>query len=155
MSKNALTCFHSSPMDSSSVSWYRVLPKPPSLFNHDNPAGTPRRDSLLQHKIVHEPPPPPPHPLDGTKYRRNTFDSLASKSLREPSPEPIRARDPYANESLRLGPLTRKRAASQMADDESPQSTSPASPSTSAAEPTTQFCLCQPDPKIPRPRNGK
>lgn len=150
--KEPFNCFHSSSMDAPSVSWYRVLPKPPSLYNHEYPTQKARRDSsLLQHKIVHEP--YSRHPLDGTRYRRNTLDSIPARPSRATSPDLIPLSQ--TTERLRIGALTRKRAASQMAVEESPRSASPASPSTNTAEPTTQFCLCQPDPKIPRPRNGK
>lgn len=58
-------------------------------------------------------------------------------------------------------PLTRKRVASLgtgISNRDSTEANSPplGSPkSASSKESVAQFCLCQPDPKIPRPRNGK
>ena len=50
-------------------------------------------------------------------------------------------------------PMSRKRTASIMAEQEETDSSSPAS--TGQPEGGGQFCLCQPEPKIPRPRNGE
>ena len=50
------------------------------------------------------------------------------------------------------GSLDRKRPASRIADDPASISSSPKS--VSPVESNNNFCLCQPDSRIPRPRNG-
>jgi hypothetical protein len=52
--------------------------------------------------------------------------------------------------------MTRKRIAVRVPPDESSLQRADESPPQSAtsAEAVSQICLCQPDPKIPRPRNG-
>jgi HMG box factor len=42
-----------------------------------------------------------------------------------------------------------------LARDRSASSSGSSSPAKSAKSEGLQFCLCQPDPKIPRPRNGE
>jgi HMG box factor len=135
-----------------SISWYRVLPKPVALLHDHFNDPFPRRDSsLLQHHITSD------NSFkavsDTIAGRRITVPSIAYSEIPRSSPQihsPVRNSivsigSAYADE----GPVTRKRTASLMEDglqspDRSPQH----------EESGNQFCLCQPDPKIPRPRNG-
>lgn len=141
-------------MSESSISWNRVLPKPPALYHLDD---SPDRRSLplFQHHIV--PIGEPTRPPDPTRDRRNTIHGLSPGH--RPSSSPTissfyRAYPVQVHDDLIICPVTRKRAASLMADGSSPREGSPESEN-SNPEPTNQFCLCQPEPKIPRPRNGK
>ncbi|KAL9624949.1 MAG: hypothetical protein Q9160_000996 [Pyrenula sp. 1 TL-2023] len=140
-------------MSESSISWNRVLPKPPALYHLDDRSD---RQSLplLQHHIV--PIGEPARPADPARDRRNTIHGLPPGHRPSSSP-PIspffRAYPVQAHDSSLIGPVTRKRAASLMAEGSSPREGSPESEN-SNPEPTNQFCLCQPEPKIPRPRNA-
>ena len=135
-----------------SISWYRVLPKPTALLHdHFNDPFSRRNSSLLQHHISSDN--SFKAASDTTAGRRITVPSIAySEPPRSspPSHSPVRTSivsigTAYADE----GPVTRKRAASLMEDDSQSRDQSPHN-----EEAGNQYCLCQPDPKIPRPRNG-
>jgi HMG box factor len=134
------------------ISWYRVLPKPTALLHdHFNDPFPRQNSSLLQHHITSD-------KLckavsDAFPGRRITVPSIAYSEISRSSP-PVRS--PLRNSIGSIGsaytdegPVTRKRTASLM--EEGPQS--PDRPPRNE-ESGNQFCLCQPDPKIPRPRNG-
>ena len=141
-------------MPDHSLSWDRVLPAPHALLNGHPNASLPRRSSsLLQHHLISS-----KDLLDSSRDRRSTVPSISyyldpkSSHIR---PIPLRcSQDPSMPDQLATGPLTRKRAASLMADESKTRETSPATTQDSISETANQFCLCQPDPKIPRPRNG-
>lgn len=142
-------------MSQPSISWNRVLPKPPPLYHLDNHSER-RSNPLFQHHLVSigEPTDTP----DIVRDRRKTIHGVPNQERPRYSP-PVspffRAYPIHVSDDLPSGPLTRKRAASLMAEESSEREPSPASTSNSNPEPTNQFCLCQPDPKIPRPRNGR
>jgi len=147
-------------MPKPSLSWDRVLPAPHALLNGNADEILPRRSSsLLQHHLFSS-----KDLLDSSRDRRSTVPSIAyqvnpSNSTVCPALSlaaqdfPV-ARDFSAASQPASGPLTRKRAATLMADEAKSRETSPATTHDSISEATNQFCLCQPDPKIPRPRNG-
>jgi hypothetical protein len=111
-----------------------------------------RSASLLEHHIVRD------SPLDNSQRqedgRRSTVPFLPYRA------SPIGQNDIAPPHDLpcssidvdREHDLSRKRKVSTMADHPS-GSSSPASVEQPDGQP--QFCLCQPQPKIPRPRNGK
>jgi HMG box factor, other len=135
-----------------SISWYRVLPKPPALLHeHFNDPFPRRNSSLLQHHITSD------------KSFGSVSDSIAGRRITVPSiayseipRSSSRIDSPVRNSTISIGstytgdaPVSRKRSASLMEDG--PRSRDP---SPHSDEASNQFCLCQPDPKIPRPRNG-
>ena len=136
-----------------SISWYRVLPKPIALLHDRFSDPFPRRSSsLLQHHITSDK--SFEAVSDTVAERRTTVPSIAYNDLPRSSPP---SRSPLRNSIVSVGSsytdeglVTRKRTASLMEDD--PRSRDP-SPQTEEAG--HKFCLCQPDPKIPRPRNGR
>ncbi|KAF7511998.1 hypothetical protein GJ744_002711 [Endocarpon pusillum] len=138
------------------LSWDRVLPAPSALLNANAKDLLPTRSSsLLQHHLFspkHLPQPESP------RDRRSTVPSIAYQvnTRINPIPSiPLRApQDLSASGERAIGSVTRKRAASLMADEPEARETSPATTHDSNPETTNQFCLCQPDPKIPRPRNA-
>lgn len=134
-----------------SISWNRVLPRPPGFYHLDDHSGE-QSHSLFPHHLVSIG--EPTNPSSIRQDRRNTIHNATTRD-RPPIAPFFRAYPINAYSDLLPGPLTRKRAASLMAEGSSPREASPASTSNSNPEITSQFCLCQPDPKIPRPRNGK
>lgn len=134
--------------------WDRVLPAPSALLNANANDLLPRRSSsLLQHHLIS-----PKHLPESPRDRRSTVPSIAYQANTRINPVasiPLRASQHlFASGEVATGPVTRKRAASLMADEPEARETSPATTHDSNPETTNQFCLCQPDPKIPRPRNG-
>jgi HMG box factor, other len=141
-------------MPNHTLSWDRILPAPHALLNGNANDLLPRRSSsLFQHHLCSS-----KDLLDSPKDRRGTVPSISYQAdLRICPIPPIPQRgsqDSSASDQPATGPLTRKRAASLMADESTIRETSPATTRDSISETTNQFCLCQPDPKIPRPRNG-
>jgi hypothetical protein len=135
-----------------SISWYRVLPKPTALLHdHFHDPFAIQNSSLLQHHITSH-----KHskaPSNTSSERRITVPSIAYSEIPKSSPS---IRSPLRDSLVSIGnaytdegPVTRKRTASLMEGDvQSPDRSS------HKEESGHQFCLCQPDPKIPRPRNG-
>lgn len=142
------------PIPNHSLSWDRVLPAPPALLNgHANDSLPRRSSSLLQHHLLSS-----KDLVESSKDRRSTVPSISYQLPYRISPVPAlpprASQDSSGSDQHPTGPLTRKRAASLMADESKTRETSPATTQDSTSETTNQFCLCQPDPKIPRPRNG-
>lgn len=142
------------PMPDHSFSWDRVLPAPSALLNGNANDILPRRSSsLLQHHLFSS-----KHLPESPRDRRSTVPSIAyqvNTRINPIPPIPFGASHDFSSSGeLETGSLTRKRAASLMADESETRETSPATTHDSNPETTNQFCLCQPDPKIPRPRNG-
>ena len=141
-------------MPDHTLSWDRVLPAPHALLNGLTNDLLPRRNSsLLQHHLISS-----KDLLDSSKDRRSTVPSISY--YLEPRVSPVRpislrhSQDSSTSGQPAAVPLTRKRAALLMADELNTRETSPATTQDSISETANQFCLCQPDPKIPRPRNG-
>lgn len=138
--------------------WHRVT-KRHSLLNDATIDPFPYRDhraaSLLDHHIVRD---APQDARVADNGRRSTVPYLP-----HPVPPPIAAHPPPPPPDPRYpGSVvhpehfhdTRKRSLQEMAaPDISECSSSPTS--TGQMDGGNQFCLCQPEPKIPRPRNGK
>jgi HMG box factor, other len=128
------------------------LPKPAALL-HDrfNDPFAPQNSSLLQHHITSDRSSKDPSNI--ISERRITVPSIAYSEIPRSSP-PIRS--PLRDSLVSIGstytdegPGNRKRTASFMEDD-----TKSPDRSSRNEESENHFCLCQPDPKIPRPRNG-
>lgn len=146
------------------MSYDRVLPKPATLY-HDSSRqdNRSRNNALLEHRIMTDKFSKIAEEGDGSR-RPNSL--LVDKALQAaPLPQPLAPRSSVnCEEPMTEGtkvPLTRRRVAtlaSGIPDNRDNGQKSPplGSPkSASSKESAVQFCLCQPDPKIPRPRNGK
>lgn len=137
---------------SSPMSYHRVLPPPPALANQ-NRAGSwiIEPEALLQpRKMTNQ------KTYGGANKNRSPTSSEKSSS-------PAAERVSPSIESLEKfedPPKARKRSSSQASDGENFQlqrrlpSISKASTVSLQGESPSQICLCQPDPKVPRPRNG-
>lgn len=140
------------------MSYHRVLPPPPALANqiaNQDLAGQwlPRRDTLLQNRIMADknsktsegkgqvmiaPPDLFCHPLTGS---RDSSPHLSDASV----------------DDAPISPKARTRSSATISNED----IDPSQPSVdSLTEENTRWnapssiCLCQPDPKVPRPRNG-
>ena len=157
--------------------YHRVLPFP-SIPNADPlVAGSRafRRDSLIEYKIM--PSEDSRDNADKHSHNRKTSRALSNLRISEAKNDSGSAdreeRTPTTpghalRSSARLG---RKRAASSVSDDDAPLESEPkrnsltvqvegrgsksAAPLTPSQISPSKTCLCQPAPKIPRPRNGK
>ena len=152
--KDFVLCAMTLSMPDPSISWDRTLPRLSAFLqniSHD-PFATSRGSSLLQHHIVSD------------RLSRDFIDSASRRSTvpciayQQGPPDPqgvepvLDPRNTVTGNGADAEHLTKKRPASHMAEETRSSEASPSSPS--AAEGANQFCLCQPDPKIPRPRNG-
>lgn len=149
------------------MSYDRVLPKPPAL-HYDSPQASlsrPTTSNLLEHKIMNDGITMSDHRMDKTpSYRyseslpqvnllslhrsrvgmdKNPTSPSASSTLEASKPAPG-----LPTKSL---PMRDQSSISERSSSSSPVKSAAPGP----RESVTQFCLCQPDPKIPRPRNGK
>ena len=142
------------PQPNPSVAWDRTLPKPQALLQESSREflGFGRSASLLHSSSNNI----TAHPALESA-RRNTAPCLQYRAIpHSPIQQEAACIDP------RLRPiadssgtdLTKKRDSSQMADDLDSGEQSPTTSSPSATGSASQYCLCQRDPKIPRPRNG-
>lgn len=89
---------------------------------------------------------------------RRTSSTQSSSRSHKHSPSPSRgSKTPLTPEESPPFTQTRKRDASIVAleDKEIESIGTPAHRTGDGEEATAQVCICQPDPKIPRPRNGK
>ena len=140
-----------------SISWNRILPRPSPLYHDQLEDRFGRRSSsLLQHHLVSI---GEPENLTGSyKDRRGAIQDIPERERSRLNPlyGPFAGSEKtHAISAFPQKFSTSQRVAPLMAEESSPRDESSSSNSISAAEPTNQFCLCQPDPKIPRPRNGK
>lgn len=143
------------------MSYHRVLPKPQALFGQDpSESRASTRHTLFHHKIMTDV--EPKEVLEKGKTSRSTSINTPPKgtaSQRSASLESLQDyQDSPAEEAIptRLG---QKRTASLIATGDYPfrdlPSLSTAGPGIRSADSASQVCLCQPDPKVPRPRNGR
>lgn len=106
------------------------------------------------------------HDMDTKRGRTLRKSTRSSMTRSTSSPSPIHRQKTAASASPQASPvrITRKRAASltypperRSPEVESPPSTknSYSAPSTGSGDMSGHVCLCQPEPKIPRPRNGR
>jgi HMG box factor len=149
------------------MSYDRVLPNPASLRYESAPVSTlPRPSDLLDHKIIndhlpnsfvtlpHRPAPPPapgtPAGNDMTRYASD-MQQFASYQRPRVSMKNGPCLSPV-QQHVQPGPMI---STNDLATDRSASSSGSSSPTKSVKNEGVQFCLCQPDPKIPRPRNGE
>ena len=128
------------------MSYHRVLP-PPSPAIQDPSSWGFEPDSLLRHKIM------PTEPVNDLNNRKKSL----TPSQKPSSPERDKAVSSPGIESLEDyvdSPPARARSCSQISSESHRRgSTLPSVPW--QGDSSSLICLCQPDPKIPRPRNGK
>lgn len=141
-----------------SISWNRVLPKPTTLLHDHFNDPFPRRDSSLLHHYITSDKSYRPASDDGSQ-RRLTVPSIAysevSRFDQPPLLSPVRnSNDPASAIYVKEGFISNKRTASLMEHETESREPSPSAQNQSE-ESGNHFCLCQPDPKIPRPRNGR
>ncbi|KAL9590252.1 MAG: hypothetical protein Q9203_000925 [Teloschistes exilis] len=138
------------------MSYDRVLPPPAALVNQDQSGHwIPRRDSLLHNSIMAD------------RHASISENGTTSQSLTyapsSPPPAghraPAHPSDPSADNVT--PPKTRSRSSATLSNESSNMPDPPMSSSqASLTERNTEWnsassiCLCQPDPKVPRPRNG-
>ncbi|KAK2731783.1 hypothetical protein FQN57_003172 [Myotisia sp. PD_48] len=157
------------------MSYDRVLPRPSALgydySGRDLPAT--RTSTLLAHKIMTEDFPLPTVSTGDNDRLPNSSGSslagvppyippyLAAPSCHSPNYFPSSSLQTRSTPSefvtTLVSPVPRKRVASILTSEASRQeraTSSSSSKSNSSREANLQFCLCQPDPKIPRPRNA-
>lgn len=143
------------------MSFDRVLPKPPAL-HYEAPQGPmPRKTStLLEHKIMND---------DSSKMvidqpQRERGSASAScryaadiRSSGVSSLSLSRAKIALNKIACSAPSLESSKVSAPVLTKDIPirDRSSSTSPAKSAAKEPAQFCLCQPDPKIPRPRNGE
>ncbi|KAL8642995.1 MAG: hypothetical protein Q9228_000394 [Teloschistes exilis] len=138
------------------MSYDRVLPPPAALVNQDQSGHwIPRRDSLLHNSIMAD------------RHASISENGTTSQSLTyapsSPPPAghraPAHPSDPSADNVT--PPKTRSRSSATLSNESSNMPDPPMSSSqASLTERNTEWnsassiCLCQPDPKVPRPRNA-
>lgn len=134
------------------MSYHRVLPPPPAFANQNR-----ARSWVLEPEALLQ---PRKMTIDKTKDGSKKCESPA---LSEKSSSPAAERVSPSAESLEDyedPPKARTRSSSQASNGENHQlqrrlpSISKASAMSWQGESPSQICLCQPDPKVPRPRNG-
>ncbi len=138
--------------------WHRTtthLPKRASLMSDATidpfPQRVTRSASLLEHHIVRG---PLEHSGAEENGRRSSVPYLPHHldSQFAPPPPPQNLIHPSVEDPY--DPLHRKRKISDMAEREETDTSSPISTG-QGPDAGTGYCLCQPEPKIPRPRNGQ
>ena len=132
-----------------SMSYHRVLP-PPSPFT-EPPVS--RADSLLQSRIMTE----KGRVIDQRSSPRTLHSDGISTRKRRSSLVDRESLEDY-KESPKILLANKSAHISNGVGDTSPKSLPPIrKPSVVSwsGELPSQVCLCQPDPKVPRPRNGK
>ncbi|CEL05326.1 hypothetical protein ASPCAL06444 [Aspergillus calidoustus] len=148
------------------MSYDRVLPKPVAL-HYDSPQVSLSRptSNLLEHKIMNDDivmaeHRPEPVPTPSYRYSENLpkvnllslHRSRVGGNQAPPSlPAPLKAPRPTAALTSKSIPYRDQSSVSERSSSSSPVKSAAPTGSVDAA---TQFCLCQPDPKIPRPRNA-
>ena len=146
------------------MSFDRVLPNPAVLLYEAPQVSLPGTTNLPDHKIMNDGPMANgtvghrPDPAEACRYAE-----LRSNGRSQPTQLPFgRPKVPVGKPEPLPMPSGLNRPPAPMLDtiglvmqDRSPMPSSTASPMKSALKDNEQFCLCQPDPKIPRPRNGE
>lgn len=140
------------------MSYDRVLPNPVALRYESAQVSLPRPSNLLDHKVMNEELPKSVmamrHPDGAVRYAdprstgiHQTHQHISKEAHRMSSNGPGKP----------VGPMisTKELPLRERSDRSSSSSASSTSPVKSHKESALQFCLCQPDPKIPRPRNGE
>lgn len=150
------------------MSYDRVLPNPVALRYEPVQVPLPRPSNLLDPKVMNE-------ELTSAMAMRHPADGPVGPSVRYSDPRSTGVHQTHQHQHISLnaskeahklssngslkpvGPMisTKELSVRDRSDRSSSSSASSTSPIKPQKESTTQFCLCQPDPKIPRPRNGE
>ncbi|KAL4891935.1 hypothetical protein BDV59DRAFT_61158 [Aspergillus ambiguus] len=137
------------------MSYDRVLPKPLALHYDSPQVSLPRPTSnLLEHKIMNDDISRMSlvdhhvEPADGLPQVHLSSLNRAKFALNNISNTPVNLAKPCASLTTKSIPLRDRSSTSERSSSSSPVK------SAAPRESVTQFCLCQPDPKIPRPRNA-
>lgn len=133
------------------MSYHRVLPPLPA--HSVATKGAAEQDTLLRHKIMTT-------ESSSVIVDRTKSLTLEKSSSPVPEKEPASSGEESVEDSLD-SPNTQTQPSSQITSNRREQRlekplrpiTKP-SPVSWQGEPPSQICLCQPDPKVPRPRNG-
>ncbi|KAL8705826.1 MAG: hypothetical protein Q9201_001049 [Fulgogasparrea decipioides] len=138
------------------MSYHRILPPPPALTNQDRTGGwVPRRDSLLQNKIMAE----NSFKTIANKTRDKSLTSVQSNPSPTDNRDTSQPSDALVEEDI-ISSKARTRSSATLSNESSNPSDQPTTTRDSITEENTAWntpssiCLCQPDPKVPRPRNG-
>ena len=143
-----------------SMFYHRVLP-PPSNPTKAPVAGLrpPNRDTLLENSIMMNENQKIHADDRGTSLAQQHRPSIPNKHIPESSED---VNSPTSHSTRSSARLSRKRESPGHPPAPSDQLAAYRLPSTSAAgsssrsnDSPSQLCLCQPDPKVPRPRNGE
>ena len=131
-----------------SMSFNRVLPHLPALSDRDlarRSAVAPKADSLRSAKIMTD-------ESSNSAFQENgRIPNLSAKSVRKSSSATIEDRRSSS-------PAEEEHRPSNLRQEVIPTRVRKPAPSNIEiwqGESPSQICLCQPDPKVPRPRNGK
>lgn len=123
--------------------WQRTMPEDPS--EHVVSTRSQSQGSLSAYQA-------------NTNISRRASSNVSTRSLRSaPSPSESSKAPLTPEESPPFRP-TRKRSANVVEEEDKAiesHETSPVHTRASSGDSTAHVCICQPDPKIPRPRNGK
>ncbi|KAL9592730.1 MAG: hypothetical protein Q9179_006429, partial [Wetmoreana sp. 5 TL-2023] len=138
------------------MSYHRILPPPPALTNQDRTGGwVPRRDSLLQNKIMAE----NSFKTIANKTRDKSLTSVQSNPSPTDNRDTSQPSDALVEEDI-ISSKARTRSSATLSNESSNPSDQPTTTRDSITEENTAWntpssiCLCQPDPKVPRPRNA-
>lgn len=147
------------------MSFDRVLPRPPALFDDATTRIHRPTSSLLEHKIMNRDNHMPRSPIS-LQHKLNTNGSMSdscSTAMSQMKLSSINREKMAENGHIQPGAFPSPRTPSRTSNDsiidmpmrDRSASGSPTTKLEAAKEAASQFCLCQPDPKIPRPRNGE
>lgn len=141
------------------MSFDRVLPKPPTFHHEPAHVPVPRKTSnLLEHKIMNDDAAAAVN-MDGD-HHRDWASCRYAADMRPVDASPIaslnRAKIALNKIASSASVERSKPIVPLLTKDIPPRDrSSSSSPVKRSANDAVQFCLCQPDPKIPRPRNGE
>lgn len=128
------------------------------LWQRNMPDGIQGDHVVLNRSQVQDPAADGHHHYVAAGSGRRTSSSVSSRSQRRsPSPSRAGSKTPLTpEESPPFSRTTRKRNAGIVeGEDKEFEGASPAHTRQSSGDSGIHVCICQPDPKIPRPRNGK
>ncbi|OQD87796.1 hypothetical protein PENANT_c005G00276 [Penicillium antarcticum] len=140
------------------MSYDRVLPNPVALRYESAQVSLPRPSDLLDHKVMNGDFKSMGRYPDGPVGDARYTDIKSNGVLQTHQHLAVlnSAKDSLNGSVKPPGPMisTKELALRDRSDRSSSSSASSSSPGKSQKERAMQFCLCQPDPKIPRPRNA-
>lgn len=126
------------------MSYDRVLPDPVALRNESTQVSLPRTSNLIDHQIM-------------DRKAVAMHDAYDTRSSVPQAHQHIAMNRPESRASKPAGPTltTKELPLRERSDRSSTSSASSNGAPVKSKDTPMQFCLCQPDPKIPRPRNGE